>query len=609
MSRLLLPLTLICCCVICCLAACGAQKPLSPNSAAPISEPAAVSPTHSVSNLPDRLDKPAAPTAAPVQKPVQEQIDHACAFFYFLWGSHAEYNQDLEAALGAFEKALRCDPSSAAIEKKIPILLMKMGEADQAAEWLAKNIQRYPSDKSQYLLLAHIRIQQMNRPEAIRLYQEALAQDPNDSGILVRLGILYSQQMELDKAEEIFRRLLVEHQEEYYAWLYLGRLLTLRQKHEEAAAAYEKALALNWSADLVYEMVDFYANQGKYGEAMRLYDSILKREPDNERARLGRVQTFMNMGEDQRALDELLALQKESKHPARLDTSVGKLLLRLGHTAEAKTLLEKHRQDTESTEASYLLALIAYQDGDSKKALSYLRAILPRNDIYPEAVYLQVRILRERGEDAQGINLLMKNIANAELRQPLFFALLSSLYQEAGKNTAAMEALDSGIRFYPTNEEILFERALLLEKTGKPLEALQSMEKVLQLHPGNPEALNFIGYTWADQNINLEKALSYIQRAATIKPDSGFIRDSLGWVYFRLGQKDKARGELLKALELEPEDPDIHEHLGDVYLSLQMPEQALLSYENALRYSHDPEKRRLLQQKIEQRKTTLTPAE
>jgi len=581
---LLLPLLLFC------LTACGEKAP-------PPDQTGAKAASQQIQAAP----KPAETAAEP------EPVDRTCAYFYFLWGSHAEYNQDLEAALDAFQKALTCDPSSAVIEKKIPILLMKMGETDQAAQWLVKNIQRDPKDKSQYLLLAHIRIQQMNREEAIRLYQEALAQDPEDSSVLVRLGILYSQQMELDKAEEIFRRLLAKNQEEYYAWLYLGRLLALRQKHGEAAAAYEKALALNWSADLVYEMVDFYADQEKYGEAMRLYDSILKQEPDNERARLGRVQTLMSMGEDQRALDELLTLQKESQHPNRLDTSVGKLLLRLGHTAEAKKLLEKHRQDTESMEARYLLALIAYQDNDFKKALSYLRGIPARSDAYAEAVYLQVRILREMGENSQCVSLLMKNISDPELRQPLFFVLLSSLYQEQGKNITAMEVLNSGLRLYPDNEQILFEHALLLEKTGKPLEALQSMEKVLQLHPGNPEALNFIGYTWADQNINLDKALSYIQQAAAIKPDSGFIHDSLGWVYFRLGQKEKARDELLKALELEPEDPDIHEHLGDIYLSLHLLEQAILSYENALRHSHDPEKRRLLQEKIDQQKNNPAP--
>ena len=586
MNRLLLSLLLIFC-----LTACGEKKP-SLDEAGPgaASQQTEVSPQSTSATS----GKSEATKATP------EPLDRTCAYFYFLWGSHAEYNQDLEASLDAFEKALSCDPSSTVIEKKIPILLMKMGETDQAAQWLAKSIQRHPTDKSQYLLLAHIRIQQMNREEAILLYQKALAQDPEDSGVLVRLGILYSQQAELDKAEEIFRRLLGKNQEEYYAWLYLGRLLTLRQKLDEAADAYEKALALNWSADLVYEMVDFYADQEKYGEVMRLYDSVLKREPDDERARLGRVQTFMSMGEDQRALDELLTLQKESKHPDRLDTSVSKLLLRLGHTAEAKTLLEKHRQDAESMEARYLLALIAYQDNDFKKALSYLRAISGRSDAYAEAVYLQVRILREMGESGQSVSLLMKNISNPELRQPLFFPLLSSLYQEQNKNIAAMEVLNSGIRLYPTNEQILFEHALLLGKTGKPMEALQSMEKVLQVHPGNPDALNFIGYIWADQNINLDKALTYIQKAVAIKPDSGFIRDSLGWVYFRLGQKEKARDELAKALELEPEDPDIHEHLGDVYLALHMPGQAVLSYQNALRYSHDPEKSRLLQQKIDQ---------
>ncbi|MDR3089765.1 MAG: tetratricopeptide repeat protein [Desulfobulbaceae bacterium] len=591
---------LLSCLLIFALTGCAEQSASKP-------EPTTNATTESITKPRPATDKTATPEESAAEA-TSEPVDRACAFFYFLWGSHAEYNQDLEAALDAFEKALICDPSSTAIEKKIPILLMKMGAADQAAQWLDKNIQKNPRDKSQYLLLAHIRIQQMNRQEAIRLYQEALAQDPEDSGVLVRLGILYSQQMELDKAEEIFRRLLAKNHEEYYAWLYLGRLLTLRQKRDEAAAAYEKALALNWSADLVYEMVDFYADQEKYSEVMRLYNNILKKEPDNERARLGRVQTLMSMGEDHRALDELLTLQKESKHPGRLDTSVGKLLLRLGHTDEAKTLLEKHRQDPESAEARYLLALIAYQDGDFKKALASLRSISARGDAYPDAVYLQVRILREMGENSQSVSLLMKNISDAELRQPLFFVLLSSLYQEQDKNIAAMEVLNSGLRFYPTNEQILFEHALLLEKTGKPLEALQSMEKVLQFNPGNPEALNFVGYTWADQNINLEKALTYIERAVTIKPDSGFIRDSLGWVYFRLGQKEKARDELLNALKLEPEDPDIHEHLGDVYLALHLPDQAILSYENALRHSRDPEKNRLLQKKINQQKAAAPPA-
>jgi len=559
---------------------------------------------------PDKIKSEAAEqqTQAKPDEAKTQPVNRARAYFYFLWGSHAEYNQDLEASLDAFEKALTCDPSSILIEKKIPILLIRMGETDQAAQRLVKSIERDPGDKSQYLLLAHIRIQQMNREEAIQLYQKALALDPDDSGVLVRLGVLYNQQMELDKAEAIFRQLIEKNQEKYYAWLYLGRLLTLRQKHGEAAAAYKKALALNWSPDLVYEMVDFYADQEKYGEAMRLYNSILKQNPDDERARLGRVQILMSMGEDQRALNELLTLQKESKYPDRLDTSVSKLLLRLGHTAEATTLLEKHQRDTESTEARYLLALIAYQDNNFKKALSYLRNIPGRSDAYPEAVYLQVRILREMGENGQSVSLLMKNISDPELRQPLFFALLSSLYQEEDNNTAAMEVLDTGIRLYPTNEQILFEHALLLEKTGKPLEALQSMEKVLQLHPGNPEALNFIGYTWADQNINLDKALKYIQQAAAIKPDSGFIRDSLGWIYFRLGQKEKARDELLKALELEPEDPDIYEHLGDVYLSLHMPDQAVRSYENALSHNHDLEKSRQLQEKIDQQKNNPTAA-
>ena len=130
------------------------------------------------------------PTSSGQTAEPQEHADFSCSYFYFLWGTHAEYNQEFESALDAFEKALVCDPSAVYIQKKIPILLIKMGEMERAASWLVKGIQKDPKDKAQYLLLAHLRIQQLNRAEAIQLYQEVLEKDPEDTSVLLRLGIL-----------------------------------------------------------------------------------------------------------------------------------------------------------------------------------------------------------------------------------------------------------------------------------------------------------------------------------------------------------------------------------------------------------------------------------
>ena len=528
----------------------------------------------------------------------EEKTDFSCAYFYFLWGTHLEYNQDFEAALDSFEKALVCDPKADYIQKKIPILLIKMGEMEQAANWLVKGIKKDPKDKGQYLLLAHLRVQQLNREEAIQLYQEVLEKDPNDINVLLRLGILYSQQNELERAEKIFRDLLEQNTEDYFSHLYLARLLSLRQKFEEAKNEYEQALRLNWSADLVYEMVDFYSTQEKYKDVLRLYSSILTNDPENERAALGRVQTLMSLGEDQLALDELKKLQSLSKQPKKLDMAISKLLLRLGNIDEAKVILEKNRHGETAAEAAYMLALVAYQAGEYRTALSYLRGIQNNSQLHSDVVYLQVRILRDQNQPSKAISLLLKNIGDEQHRDPLFFALLSSLLQEQGKNREAMEVLLSGINFYPKNEQILFEHALLLDKLGKNTEAVASMEKVLKIHPNHPEALNFIGYIWADQNINLDKAYDYIRQASETKPDNGFIRDSLGWVLFRKGEFAKAVEELELAIKLEPDDPNIYDHYGDVLTAIGKYPEAKNAYRKALDLLDDPNKRKEILQKI-----------
>lgn len=125
------------------------------------------------------------------------------------------------------------------------------------------------------------------------------------------------------------------------------------------------------------------------------------------------------------------------------------------------------------------------------------------------------------------------------------------------------------------------------------------MEKVLELQPEHAEALNFIGYTWADNNIHLDRALEYIKRAVQLKPENGYITDSLGWVYFRLGELEKAETELEHAIELEPGDAHIYDHLGDVYYSLKKRTKALQAYKKAYEMFKDEKNRTKVKIKIE----------
>jgi tetratricopeptide (TPR) repeat protein len=113
---------------------------------------------------------------------------------------------------------------------------------------------------------------------------------------------------------------------------------------------------------------------------------------------------------------------------------------------------------------------------------------------------------------------------------------------------------------------------------------IASLKRTIEINPKHADALNYLGYSYADKGVNLEEALSLIQRALELKPGSGYIIDSLGWVYFRLGKIDEALKQLRMALDTVKEDPVLFEHLGDVYEAAGQYKEALDAWNNSIKY-------------------------
>ena len=154
-----------------------------------VNQPAAIQPV--VQSLPTQVDE-------------KEPADLGCAYFYFLWGTHAEFDEQYSEALEAYEKALICDQEATYVKEKIPLLLLKMGEFDKAADWLVQAIAEQPDNNNYRLLLASLYVQQEKVPEAIAQYHQVLEKDPANEGVHLRLALLYTHSGDYDKAEEIF---------------------------------------------------------------------------------------------------------------------------------------------------------------------------------------------------------------------------------------------------------------------------------------------------------------------------------------------------------------------------------------------------------------------
>ena len=117
---------------------------------------------------------------------------------------------------------------------------------------------------------------------------------------------------------------------------------------------------------------------------------------------------------------------------------------------------------------------------------------------------------------------------------------------------------------------------------GEWEKSIKYMKQVIKLNPKNASALNFVGYTYAENGVHLEEAQRLIESALKLKPDDGFIIDSLGWIYFQRGNVEEALKLLEKADKLAPNEPTILEHLGDVYLSRKNKRLARKFFERSM---------------------------
>jgi Flp pilus assembly protein TadD len=110
----------------------------------------------------------------------------------------------------------------------------------------------------------------------------------------------------------------------------------------------------------------------------------------------------------------------------------------------------------------------------------------------------------------------------------------------------------------------------------------------LEFEPDQPYVLNYLAYSWVDKGKNYDRALTMLNKAVEQKPEDGYIVDSLGWVYYRLGKYDLAVEQLERAIELVPQDSVINDHLGDAYWRVGRHNEARFQWRRALNL--EPEK-------------------
>jgi tetratricopeptide (TPR) repeat protein len=220
--------------------------------------------------------------------------------------------------------------------------------------------------------------------------------------------------------------------------------------------------------------------------------------------------------------------------------------------------------------------------GQHAKAVELFRQGIEEKPDYVSLYPAYARALERGGVPREAETVL--NRALVDHPAPEVYEALASTYQRQGRLGDAISLLTDALQKHPGDEMLLFTLGAAYEKRGDVDKSIEKMRAILKIDPDNAAAMNFIGYTLADRgrDKDFDEAEKLVNRALELKPDSGAFMDSLGWLYFRRGDFNRAVNTLEKAAALSPGEPLIIEHLGDAYQGISKRAQAADAYRRAL---------------------------
>ncbi len=227
---------------------------------------------------------------------------------------------------------------------------------------------------------------------------------------------------------------------------------------------------------------------------------------------------------------------------------------------------------------------------------------MPETDALAPLARLREAQLDARTDQTEAATRLLERLARAHPDSPVPLALLAGVLSRGKHFSQAAAALTRAIARVPHpgpgDWELFYQRGVALDLAHRWPQAQADLERALQLSPDQPQVLNYLGYSWADQGRNLPRARQMLERAVAQQPSNGAIVDSLGWALLRLGDVGGAVRWLERAVELEPTDPTLNGHLGDAYWAAGRRTEAADQWRAALSFNPEPPERARIEARL-----------
>jgi tetratricopeptide (TPR) repeat protein len=539
------------------------------------------------------------PFAAPaVAVQSAEEVDLNSLAGTYLAARTADVEKDIPNAARFYRSALESDPDNVFLIERAMVLTAAAGDVAESLTFAKRLQELSPASHVARLVIAVDQIRQAKYADAAASLSEG------GSGVLADLtsALLVAWAQfgggEIDRALADLEKLKGEDWYEPFKLLHRGYIALAAGRTETALGALEGALKLDANA---VRIVEAYARAlavaGRRAEGEKALEEFLTKFPDNALARatlddiragLGHVEAIatpldgaaealagIGAAVGQEGGVEVASLYLRLSLYLNSDIAGGLAALSLG------SLLDAAGQGEAAIAAYDLIAPQA-----PFRALGALRAALSldRMDRTADAEASFKEAIQRDPDDVQSY-ISFGNMLRGRER----FDEAAKIYSEA---IARMPG--SG----PSDWTIFYFRGIAYERTKEWPKAEADFRRALELSPDQPLVLNYLGYSWVDMGMNLDEGMGMIRKAVELRPNDGYIVDSLGWAHYRLGAYEEAVTELERAVSLRPEDPVIHDHLGDAYWKTGRTLEAQFQWRHARDFGAEGAELELILKKI-----------
>lgn len=530
----------------------------------------------------------------------------------FLAGRIAEGDDDLENAITYYKQALAFDPKNEGLQQSLMLSLIARGRFDESLPYAEKLKTVAEVERVSRLALAVDSMRKKDYRGAQNWLQLALESDLDR--LIVNVIGAWAKYGEGKPQDAIAQLEKLEGPDWYgifttYHTALIADAAGLKDQAENAYAAALDNVGGGTTAPDAYmrsaeAYAGFLARNGKKADAL----SVLDRADAFAANRLP-LKVLREQVDKGEKVAPLVATPADGASETLLN--LGTALNRGGGEPFVRLYLQLALVLKPNNDIALMhLAEVSEQQQDSQSAIDFYKR-LPATSPFKRVSQMQIGLnLADLDKKDEAVAELKKLVA-ADSNDMRAYLALGGVYasKEDYKSAAALYDEAVGKLKSPGRADwnVFYQRGIAYERLKEWPKAEPNFKKALELFPNQPQVMNYLGYSWVDMNRNLEEGLDLIRKAVDLKPSDGYIVDSLGWAYFRLGRFDEAVTELERAVNLKPDDPVLNDHLGDAYWRAGRRLEATFQWTHARDLKPEPDVLAQVQKKLAEGLPPLEP--